>query len=288
VRLEALDVEPPAELEFLCPGGAAVEAQLRVVRRVGPSLPIWPFAVTLGLFTVVAGTALFLLSRKLPMIGGILIRPAATFAQLGQRPEWSAPCGIALAAAVLATIARMNLLPGELWGAFLGMPGALADMLMLIIPIFLFLGYLVFAFGGWLVWALCLWGMAQAVGSRCRYFHVVSVVGYAGIPWLLGVCVASLATAWNWQHSASWVSRVSGLGLWTESGDPLGELLARVELFSAWTWMLGTVGLGRLLQISWRRAAALNAACWGLYLASVYALYAVSRALAAGLSGGGA
>lgn len=287
VKLRAMDVEPPAELALTTHVGATVEVELAVASRSGASLPTWPFMLTLGLFTLAAGVSILAMGRHAELLGGVVVRPATTFAQLARDPEWAAPCGLALAVAALAAIAQVNLLPGQLWGALMGMPGALATALMVSVPIFLFISYLAAAFGSWLAWAACLWGLARLGGMRSRYFHLVSVVGYAGVPWLLGACVAALATAWGWQDAGPWLSRLTGLALWIDGGGPVGQMLARVELFSLWTWVLGTMGATHALQTTWRRAAALNGACWGLYLGGVYVFFAVSRHISAGLAGGG-
>jgi hypothetical protein len=99
--------------------------------------------------------------------------------------------------------------------------------------------------------------------------------------------VAAQATAWGWQDAGPWVSRVTGLALLVDGASPVGQMLARVELFSLWTWVVGTIAAARVLQTSWRRAAVLNGACWALYLGGVYAFGAVSEYISAGLAGGG-
>jgi hypothetical protein len=284
VRLEAVDADPPAAVDVECRARTTTEVTLDVIGLHRERLPVWPFAVSLGLFAVAAALGLWILGQHLDLVGGVLVRPASAFEQLSREPELMAPAGIALATAAVSAMGQINLVPGQLWGTLLSMPGALATGLMITVPIMLFVAHLVTGFGGWLAWAACLWAAARLSGLKCRYFHVASIVGYAGLPLLLGACTAALANAWGWQDVSPALSRVTGLGLWVESGAPLGEVLARVELFTIWTCGLGTVGAARLLRITWRRAAALNAGCWVLYLLSIFAFHAVSRALATRLA----
>jgi hypothetical protein len=288
VTLRALDMEPPPELALTTHVGATLAVELEATRRPGTPLPAWPFLVTLGLFAVSAGGSVVVLGKRVRLLGGIVARPVATFAELARQPEWLGPCGLALAIASLAAMAQIRLLPGELWGALMGMAGGLATSLMLCVPILLFVAYLVAAFGSWLAWAVCLWLLAHLTGTRSRFFHVVGALGYAGVPWLLGACVAALATTWGWQEAGPWVSRVSGLALVADGSTAIHQVLARIELFSLWTWALGTVAAAQVLRTGWRRAAALNGACWILYLGGVWTFFAISHYISAGLAGGGA
>ncbi|MEW6754863.1 MAG: YIP1 family protein [Candidatus Latescibacterota bacterium] len=286
VHLSVPEADPPAERQIACPEAGLVEVELPVARRRGPVLPRWPFAVALGLCGGIACAALYALGRRAALVGGVLARPAETFAYLARQPEWAGPAAMAVAGAALAASAGVGQLPGELWGALMGIPGGLATGIMLTVPVLLFVVYLVVAFASWLAWGACLWTAARLAGHRCRLLPLTSIVGYAGVPWLLGVSVAAVSAAWGWQGADPGFSRLCGLGLWAEQGTPAGEVLARLEVFSLWTFALGVVGTSRLLPVPWPRAVALNGGCWAVYLGAVYAYHAVSRALAAVLTGG--
>lgn len=287
VSLRVTDAQPPAELELDLAPGATVEARIPVLgHRVNP-LPTWPFAVTLGLFGAAALGALLPLRRRLALLGGALVAPVATFRLLARDPEWTAPCALALLSAALASVASVNQYPGQLWGALMGMPGALSTILLLAVPLMMFLALVVLQFGSWLAWATCLWAGARLAGGRGRLFHLVSASGYAGVPALLGLCLASLGVAFHLGGDDSTHSCLTGLATWAPIEGPLASAAKRVELFSLWSWVLGGVGVVHAMDLSPGRAAAATASCWALTLLLAVAVAAAQRAVSAALMAGG-
>ena len=286
VTLEVLEAEPPSLLELTLASGTTTEAVLSVRQRGGTRLPTWPFAFTLGVFALATILALLPLWRRLDRLGGVLVTPAATFRDLARRPEWTAPCALALLSAALASMASVNQYPGTLWGALLGMPGALATALLVVVPLLMFVAYVVLFFATWLAWAFCLWGAAHLSGGRGRFFDMVSAAGYAGVPALLGLCVACLSVTFGWGGDDPCVSHLTGLAMWLGPDSPPGRALARVELFSLWSWGLGAMAAVQVMEIPPRRAIRVTAICWALALALIYGFHVALQAMSAGLSGG--
>ncbi|MBT5873115.1 MAG: hypothetical protein HOH43_06820 [Candidatus Latescibacteria bacterium] len=177
--------------------GDSTQVLIAVLHRAGSTLPVWPFAVTLGLFGAVCLGAVWPMRTRLSLIGGALAAPWTTFAHLTRDPEWTVPAALALLSAALGSAAAVNQYPGQLWGALVGIPGALSTILLLAVPLMMFLAFVVLQIAVWMGWALLLWLGATLAGGRGRFFHTVSAVGYAGIPAVLGLCVASLVVAFD-------------------------------------------------------------------------------------------
>jgi len=285
VTLEVVDAEPPTLLELELEPGSTTEAMLSVLQRRGSRLPTWPFVFTLAVFAVATLVALLPLRRRLGLLGGALVTPVATFRHLARDPEWTAPCGLVLLSAALASMASVNQYPGQLWGALLGIPGALATILLAVIPLLMFVAFVVLFFATWIAWAFCLWGVAHLVGARGRFFDLVSATGYAGVPALLGLCVACLSVTFGWGGDDASLSHLTGLALWFRPDSPLGHALARVELFSLWTWGLGAVAVAQVMETPPRRAIRVTAVCWALVFALIYGFHLALQAISAGLAG---
>lgn len=288
ITLEVVDAEPPTLQELELEPGSTTEAMLSVLERRGSRLPTWPFVFTLTVFTVAAALALLPLRRRLALLGGALVTPVETFRLLARDPEWTAPCALALLSAALTSMASVNQYPGQLWGALLGMPGALATILLVVIPLLMFVAFVVLFFATWLAWAFCLWSAAHLSGGRGRFFDMVSATGYAGVPALLGLCVASLSVTFGWGGDDASLSHLTGLALWFRPDSPLGHVLARVELFSLWSWGLGAVAVAQVMETPSRRALGVTAACWVLVLALIYGFHVALQAISTGLVGGAA
>lgn len=262
--------------------GDSTHVLISVLHRAGSGLPVWPFAVTLGLFGVVCLGAVWPMRTRLDLIGGALVAPRSTFEHLTRHPEWTAPAALALLSAALGSAAAVNQYPGQLWGALVGLPGALSTILLVAVPVMMFLAFVVLQIAMWMGWALILWLGAKLAGGRGRYFDMVSVTGYAGVATVLGLCVASLTVAFD---PAS-LGQPTGLGVLQLATGPLGEVLKRVEVFTLWSWVLAGIGVGCLTGLPRSRAAAVTAAGWVVTLALVYGFHATMRSVAEGLSGG--
>lgn len=287
VRLEVPDADPPTVVEMTVARGERATAVLPVLRRLGARLPTWPFTTTLGIFGLVSLGALWPLRRRLGLLGGALVAPEATFCRLARQPEWTAPAAMAVLAAALISVASVNQYPGQLWGALMGMPGALSTVLMMGVPLMMFLALVLLQFTTWLAWAGCLWAVGHTAGAGGRFFHIVSIAGYAGIPGLLGLCLAALGVVFGFGGDDPSRSHFTGLALWPLADGASAAVLARLELFTLWSWGLGGLGLACVTGATARRAAAVTAASWALTLVAVYVFHAAVRSISAGLAASG-
>jgi hypothetical protein len=271
------------EVALTLTAGDSTHVLIPVLHRQGSRLPLWPFAITLGLFGTVALGAVFPMRKRLSLIGGAVAAPGATFEHLARFPEWTAPAALALLSAALGSVAGVNQYPGQLWGALVGMPGALSTILLLAVPLMMFLAFVVLQIAVWIGWALLLWLGAQLAGGRGRFFHMVSAAGYAGVPAALGLCVASLGIAFGDPNA---VGPVTGLGALQLATGPLAQVLMQIEVFTLWSWGLAAVAVACVMGLPARRATTVTALCWAATLALVYGFHAVMQAVAEGLSGG--
>jgi hypothetical protein len=275
--LEVEDAEPPVRRELELIAGEPVEITLDVLGRSGHQLPMWPLAVCLGLLSLAALGALIPLRGRLDLLGGVLVAPIRTFERLGQRPEWTAPAAMVLLSATLASVASINQYPGQLWGALLGSPGGLAAVLLTSVPLLMLLALVVYQFGLWLAWSFALWVAAWLAGGRGRFFDVVSVAGYASVPAVLGLCVASLHTTFG-AGGEVLTSSATGLGALTDDST-WKPLLGRVEVFSLWSWALGALSLPSVMALSKRRALLAGTICWFVVLGLVWVYHGAMQAL---------
>lgn len=285
VYLLVPDAEPEARLELTLRSGATTQALIAIAQKAGPRLPLWPFVFILGLLSLTSCGAMWPLRRHVERLGGILHAPDTTLAQLATRPEWVGGSALAVLSAALVGIAMLNVLPGQLWGALLGMPGALSTILMVSIPLLLFLALVVLQFAAWMVWSALLWGASHVAGGRGRFFTVVSATGYASLPVTLGLVVSSMATAFGIGGEALSISPFTGLGLLDLASGPLNDALWRIELFHLWTWVLGALVVRHVMGLAPMRAGVVTAACWSMTLLLIFSFEFALRSLHASLTG---
>ncbi|GAB4210522.1 MAG: hypothetical protein OHK0012_00960 [Synechococcales cyanobacterium] len=135
----------------------------------------------------------------LDQIYGIFVQPTATFESLRQRPL------VGQSAAIVALVSALGM--GE-WNAFAILGAALAGCL------------------GWVVLNGILWLLAYSVGRDPQWSGLLTLTGFASLPWLL------------WIPAQLW-------------GPTLGAVLAVVVglWFVAWQVWAASVAL----QVSWRR-----------------------------------
>ena len=269
-------------IELSLKAGDKPDVRIEVLYRPGVGLPVWPFAITLGLFGVAAAGALWPLRRRLHLLGGAIAAPQSTFRHLARHPEWTAPAALVLLSAAVGSVSAVNQYPGQLWGALVGMPGALSTALLILVPLMMFLALVAMHFVLWIGWSFLLWALGQMAGGDGRFFHIVSMAGYAGVPAALGICVGGLVVAFTGESPTSW----TGLGALQLATGPMADVLAQVNLFALWPWALAVVGLEHSMNLSTHRSAVVTGCAWVLTMALIYAFHATTQAIATSLSGG--
>lgn len=281
------DAEPEARIDLVLQAGETTQALIPVLQRRGNRLPAWPFVVTLGLFTLVSFGSMWPLRRQLSLLGGVVRAPDATMAHLAAHPEWVGGSALALLSAALASVALLNILPGQLWGALLGLPGVLSTILLMTVPTLMFLALVVLQFASWMAWSVLLWFAGRLAGGKGRLFHVVSATGYAGVPVLLGLVIGTVAAAFGIGigHESVTMSPFTGFSLLGLADGALNDALWRVELFQLWTWALGALVLRHVMGLPAMRAVVVTAACWVTTFLLIFSFELGLRSISASLAG---
>ena len=117
-------------------------------------------------------------------------------------------------------------------------------------PFFMIIGILIFGYGAWIVRTGCIWLLARISGEQTRFYPLLSAVGYAYLPEMLGIIVVSSVLAVD-------PSRVS-------------DLLIALPLFGLWSLALAVIGTRRVYGFRMRKSVLIGA----IYLILVVGAYA--------------
>lgn len=244
-------------------------------KKIGSTLPTWPFITGLVLFGGVILICLVPLVRRRELLGGILLSPGLTLQEVVEKPDWVGPFCLVMVSSLLVAVTMLGSMLTNLGNFPGGMPVGAQIATMIIMPLFTTLAVLIVAYLGWLVRGGGIWVLARISGARVPFYPLISVVGYAFLPEMLltGVVMAIAIGFGGVQTSSPWggmVTSVAGLFPALAAGDePLRALLGEIELFSFWSLGLTIVGVQRVYGFSMRKAGCIGVLYWLLAVGAI-------------------
>ena len=244
-------------------------------KKIGSTLPTWPFTTGLVFFGAVILACLVPLVRRRERLGGILLSPGSTLQEIAEKPDWVGPFCMVMISSLLVALAMLGkMLPGL--GSFPGGPSVGVQIAtMIIMPLFTTLAVLIIAYLSWLVRGGAIWVLARISGDRVPFYPLISAVGYAFLPEMLltGMVMAIAIGFGGVQASSPWggmVTSVAGLFPNLAAGDgPLRALFGEIELFSFWSLGLTVVGVQRVYGFSMRKAGCIGVLYWLLAVGAI-------------------
>ncbi|MBT4502726.1 MAG: hypothetical protein HOC74_33650 [Gemmatimonadetes bacterium] len=245
-------------------------------KKIGSTLPTWPFTTGLALFGAVILACLVPLVRRRELLGGILLSPGLTLQEVAEKPDWVGPFCLVMVSSLLAAVIMLGKMLTGL-GGFPGggLPIGAQIATMIVMPMFTTLAVLIAAYLSWLIRGGTIWGLGRISGDRVPFYPLISVVGYAFLPEMLltGIAMAIGTGFGGVQASSPWdgmVTSLAGLLPGLGAGNaPLRALLGEIELFSFWSLGLTIVGVQRVYGFSMRKAGCIGVLYWLLAVGAI-------------------